>query len=1199
MILYENTKTVYDLISRAEVEYRDKVYLRYEANGVVFDVTYQQFALECKAMMAWYTDSCKKAGRKIKIGLMGSASHQYLVMLLGVMAAGGVVVPLDIQMNVETFADCVNRSDIDLLFYDWKHLALVRGMREQCPNCKGVFSMQHGFHVPCFDNIMSGYIGRSVEPEISEDDLAMILFTSGTTGRGKGVMLSQRNLIDNTFSNTDEYAKNEVYLNILPIHHVFCINGDILPVMRYGATVCLNGEMSQLAAHIQVFQPSAIRMVPMVAKSLYNRIALLSRQDRTRSINEIRSEVLGGHLHRIICGGGYLTPELAANYQRLGISIAQGYGMSECSPVISAVDWKRPDKVASVGKIVDRCEVRIVDGEIQVKSPSVMMGYYKEPDKTAEAITEDGWLCTGDLGYVDDENFLYLTGRKKNLIIMSNGENVAPEEIENLFTDDQLIEEILVFGEDDQITAEIYPNNKYAQAAGIQDIPGVINEIVGRHNDSLPTYKRIMKVRLRDVPFEKTSSKKIIRSQYFTQKKKEEDELAKVKKPETELQTRIYQCVEGVLGHSRFGIDTDLYAAGLDSMGSVLLIGDLHDQMNAEITLAELMENASVEKLEAFIQNSHDKPEVDYTKQDVYPLTGLQTYFAYVMQGNTTANLPFFFKLDPSVELERLSQSIGDLCDVHPELKDIIQKEDGVYKNFRHDEVRVEIPITRMSDADWAKERKTLLKPFLYKDNEPLYHIGIYQTDSANYLYFDVAHIIGDGMTMNVLFEDLNALYMGKEVKKQDYTYYEYILDEKARESTGERQRNIEYFADLMKDFRIKKSILTLKNSYDLKKGHNAAVHKRLSGLNKRDVLAFCKKYGVSENVMFLTAFNYCIGIFSNEDDTISTSIHSGRTDSRWNRLAGPLFLTYFYRYTRIHHETVPQLLKRSGRQIMETMQCHISTLHADEMFFQYQGDILNIDEIGGAPAERQQIQLDSLPFHLMVMSDRQGYYYELRYWENRFDAEQLKIFMICYETIVEAMLEERSVRRLKEHLPITVYPLHYMTTAGRLNAEANHDLIADVGADEPIKVYVFNKDYRKQPFGAWGELFILDHPASGWIDKITNPYGKGILYQTGRTARILPNGNIEILENAGRMVIRESVRGRDFLDLNKLECALLEYGGIKRAEAYVSYSEANQLVLCADVYGDGTIKEEPLQEYIKEELGETLVPAKCNIYKE
>ena len=182
-------------------------------------------------------------------------------------------------------------------------------------------------------------------------------------------------------------------------------------------------------------------------------------------MDEIKKEVFGSRLRRVSCGGGYLTPELARNYMDLGILIGQGYGMSECSPVISSAAWDRPDKIASVGRIVDRCEVRIVDGEIQVKSPSVMMGYYKDPENTAEAITEDGWLRTGDIGYVDEENFLYLTGRKKNLIILSNGENVAPEQIENMFADEMIVEDILVFEENDVITAEIYPTSSMRRRA--------------------------------------------------------------------------------------------------------------------------------------------------------------------------------------------------------------------------------------------------------------------------------------------------------------------------------------------------------------------------------------------------------------------------------------------------------------------------------------------------------------------------------------------------------------------------------------------------------------------------------------------------------------------------------------------------------------------------------------------------------------
>ncbi len=1193
MITYQNTKTVYDLVQNAGREHGVRVFLRWEENEIIHERTYRQFAEECQAVSAWTKAQDAKAGHKVRVGLLGSSSDHYLAVLLGVMSSGNVSIPLDIQSNVSTLSDCLNRSDVDILFYDWEHYALVEGVKDKCPKIREYISFQHGKHVPCSDQIIQKYSGAKIKPTATEDDCAMVLFTSGTTGRGKGVMLSNRNLMDNTFCTTDtDNPENEVYLSVLPIHHVFCLNGDVFTVMRYGGVLCLNRELSKLAQHIRMFQPSVIRAVPMISKALYNRIAIMARKDPERPLEDIRWEVLGKRLHKIISGGGYLAPELAKNFQNLGISIAQGYGMSECSPKISSPDWSRPDKVASVGRIVDGCEVRIEEGEIQVKSPSVMMGYYKDPEETAKAITVDGWLRTGDIGYVDEEGFLYLTGRLKNLIIMSNGENVAPEQLENMFDDDRLVEEVLVYGEDDAIVAEIYPNFKYADAAGISDINASIADIVSRHNEDLPSFKRIVRFQLRKNPFAKTSSKKIIRSHYFEQKKKEKELRANVRLPENKVQQEIYDRLSGAIGHSLFGIDTNIYDAGLDSLGSVMLLSDIYAQFKLSMTLKDLMSHPTVLELEKFYNEAMKQKRTDYAVREKYPLTNLQLYFAYVMRGNTTANLPFLFKLDPSVDISRLKTAVGKMFDAHPGLKAVIQPDEGVYKNFRYDDKHIDVPIIRLTDAEWEETKNTLLQPFMYTPGEPLFHTGIFLTESANYFFLDVAHIMGDGMTMNVLFEDINTLYAGKPVQGEDeYTFFEYILDEKERDAKGLRKVNEEYFYKLMEGFRIRKSILTRKDCYDLGHGQNAVLKARFGEINRKKLLAFCGRHGVSENVVFLTAFNYCISIFSGEKDTVSTSIHSGRTDSRWSRLAGPLFLTYPFRYTNVPHETVPQLLKKSGRQIMETMECYISTLHADEMFFQYQGEILNIDSIGGAPAERQHIQLDSLPFHLQVMSDKLGYYYELRYWENRMDRQQLEVFMTCMGCIVNAMMDEPSVRRLKKHLPETIFPIHYFIESGMVNKEAGCTLIPDMPSGSSVKAYVFDETCRKQPFGAWGSLYIMDHPTRGWTDQITNPYGPGILYQTGRTARILPDGTMDILENAGRTIMSESLTGRHFLELYRLEKLLCGYEGIERAEACVRYCEGNKFVLTADVYGKNEPDMEGLRAYLEGVCEKHLIP--------
>jgi hypothetical protein len=155
----------------------------------------------------------------------------------------------------------------------------------------------------------------------------------------------------------------------------------------------------------------------------------------------------------------------------------------------------------------------------------------------------------------------------------------------------------------------------------------------------------------------------------------------------------------------------------------------------------------------------------------------LQSYFGYILRGNTTSNLPFLFKIDKSVDLEKLKSATEQVFEVHPELKDIIQLHEGAFMNFRNDDRKIDIPIIKLTDAEWEKEKENLIRPFMYTENEDLFHAGIYVTESDNYFFFDLAHIIGDGMSMNVIFEDINAIYKGKKIEKQDYTLYEYICD--------------------------------------------------------------------------------------------------------------------------------------------------------------------------------------------------------------------------------------------------------------------------------------------------------------------------------------------------------------------------------------------------------------------------------------
>ncbi|MCI5713990.1 MAG: AMP-binding protein, partial [Lachnospiraceae bacterium] len=345
--------------------------------------------------------------------------------------------------------------------------------------------------------------GFSYEPK--PEELATIMFTSGTTGKSKGVMLSHRNLAENATCLDMKFEPGTVLLSVLPIHHAYCLSMDILKALSVGAVICINDSLLRVAKNIKLFEPNIILMVPLMIETFAKKLEEVSWMPAAL----VRAKVFGKQFHTICSGGAYLNPAYLKTFQRYGITILQGYGMTECSPVISTnLSWD--SKVGSVGKLLPNCEAKTVDEELWIKGSSVMMGYYHMPEQTEEAL-EDGWLKTGDLGYVDEDGFVFLTGRKKNLIITPNGENISPEEIENKIGENRLVQEVLVRDSEGVIEAEIFPDYEYAAKKRIKDIQKELQKIIDAYNEKTPTYKRVFKLKVREVEFEKNTTKKIKR----------------------------------------------------------------------------------------------------------------------------------------------------------------------------------------------------------------------------------------------------------------------------------------------------------------------------------------------------------------------------------------------------------------------------------------------------------------------------------------------------------------------------------------------------------------------------------------------------------------------------------------------------------------------------------------------------------------
>ena len=305
----------------------------------------------------------------------------------------------------------------------------------------------------------------------------------------------------------------DISFSILPMHHVFCYACDVLKTLYDGGTLCLNGELVSLYANFLRFEPTIMRIVPSICKSVLTRIKIAERKHPELSKREAAELVVGKNFRRMIAGSAFLSAALIDEFEKYGITARQGYGMSECSPRISTSDFSDECKYSN-GKLLGTDEVRVQDGEIQVKGPSVMLGYYKKPERTKEAFTQDGFLHTGDLGYIEGDH-IYLVGRKKNLIILSNGENISPEEIENCFVDDGIIKEIVVFAEGDSIIAEIFPDELLAASIGISDIEQEVGKIVDRVNMTLNPDRQIYSYRLRKEPFKRTSTGKIKRTEFY------------------------------------------------------------------------------------------------------------------------------------------------------------------------------------------------------------------------------------------------------------------------------------------------------------------------------------------------------------------------------------------------------------------------------------------------------------------------------------------------------------------------------------------------------------------------------------------------------------------------------------------------------------------------------------------------------------
>lgn len=538
-----------DMLYRSASIYNSRAaFKRKNKDGNIEIITYEKFKND---VVYVGTSLIKKGFLGKKIAVIGQNTYNWCVSYMAASIVG-IVVPIDKELQSQDVINFMNVSKTSCILGDEKYLNKISENLNKLEN-KDTYFIKFNNE---FDKIIEDggnlYVNGVTDFDdiiINPDELRILLFTSGTTGSAKGVCLSQRNICSNILSiyGIVKVRRNDLFFSVLPLHHTYeCTIGFLLPIYS-GASICHCEGLRYIVQNMQEFHPSVILCVPLLLEKMHKNIVKNMNKTLPEKYRKEQDEnpyydlpffmkqivknkvknTLGGRLRVFIVGAASVNPNVAADFRNMNLNVLQGYGLTECSPLVAGnTDFFQRDD--SGGLPIPNVEYKIENpndegvGEIIVKGPNIMLGYYEDEEKTNQTII-DGWFHTGDLGKIDEDGYLYITGRCKSVIVTKNGKNIYPEELEYYLNDNPLISESLVLGiqkeNDDEtyINAQIYPNIEAIKETFKGSVPTkeeiqkLIQDVISNVNNKLPNYKHIKGFIIRDKEFEKTTTQKVKR----------------------------------------------------------------------------------------------------------------------------------------------------------------------------------------------------------------------------------------------------------------------------------------------------------------------------------------------------------------------------------------------------------------------------------------------------------------------------------------------------------------------------------------------------------------------------------------------------------------------------------------------------------------------------------------------------------------
>lgn len=491
---------------------------------------------------------------KSHVATTGENSYKWVCSYLTMLRSEGVFVPVDKELPIDDMINVLTQSDTEAIFYASKFEKIFHERENDLPNIKyfiGFDREEDEGKFLSYDKLIEkgkkllddgdrSYLDQKPDPNA----LKMLVYTSGTTGDPKGVMLSEHNLVSMVYYGMQVSKPETTELAVLPFHHTYEAVPGVLVSLHKHNTMCINQKLTQVLKNMQVFRPDYMYIVPAFAELFYKKIWAAAREggkerglkmlihmsnalrkigiDKRRKLFKTILDSFGGELRTLICGGAPVRAELGYFFDSIGIYLMNGYGITECAPLIS-VNRFDLDDCTTVGFVLPCLELKFDDvtdegiGEICVKGDNVMLGYYKRPDLT-EQVLKDGWFSTGDYGMLDSEGRLKITGRKKNIIVLTNGKNIYPEELEEKIGNIDYVKEVVVYavldenGAEDGLCAEAFLDEDMVSAMNEPDIKARLKKDIDEALAELPRYKQISEVVIRDTEFVKNSSNKIKRN---------------------------------------------------------------------------------------------------------------------------------------------------------------------------------------------------------------------------------------------------------------------------------------------------------------------------------------------------------------------------------------------------------------------------------------------------------------------------------------------------------------------------------------------------------------------------------------------------------------------------------------------------------------------------------------------------------------